>query len=57
MVARATITSGDIVAKNGFIHLIDKASVLYLTFKTFKRNLSIYLEMSAYVLLSVVVRS
>lgn len=57
MVARATITYGDIVAKNGFVHLIDKASVLYLTFKTFKRNLSIYLEMFTYVLLSVVVRS
>ncbi|XP_053506197.1 stabilin-2 [Ictalurus furcatus] len=27
MVARATITSGDIVAKNGFIHLIDKVLI------------------------------
>lgn len=38
MVARATITYGDIVAKNGFIHLIDKASVLYLTFKTAQKK-------------------
>lgn len=36
MVAGATITSGDIVAKNGIIHLIDKASGL--AFKTMKKK-------------------
>lgn len=30
MVAGATVTLGDIVTKNGLIHLIDKASVLAL---------------------------